>query len=117
MSSDILIIIFIILYIAGGTYYRYKVVKARFELGYYVVLIFSSYFAAQGTVLLLGGLDFIFNKSLWLDYSVGNMTPIIFIGSFGSLVAGGVLFFIFLRNRGNLMTLIKRRGDKRSKKE
>lgn len=107
MSSDILTIIFIILYIFGGTYYRYRVVKARFELGYYVVLIFSSFFAAQGTVLLVGGLDFIFHGALWLGYSVSNMTPIIFIGSFGSLVAGFVLFLIFLRNRGNLMSVIK----------
>jgi hypothetical protein len=115
MLSAILIIVFTIAYIAGGTYYRYWVVRAKFELGYYLLFMFVSYSAALGTVYFLGGLDFGFNQSRLLGYELKHMIPVIFIGSLGALAAGGILWFILVHYRGNLRSLVK--GPKKPKKK
>ena len=116
LSTNILTIIITSLFIICGTYYRYWVIKAKFELGYYVIFLFLAFSAATGAVYFLGGLDFIFNNSSLLHYNIDSMKPIIFVGSLGSIIAGIIIFLIFLRTKANLISLIKGPNKPKSKK-
>lgn len=109
MSGDLVIIILTFILIAIGSFYRYRIIKAKFELGYYILFLFICYPAAIGIVYFIGALAFIADVKLF-GYTVENMKPIIFIGGLGSLVASLIFFFNYLSNKTNQTKIVKKQN-------